>query len=72
MWIISTALVVLASSASSFLFLLRVRAVYENAKLPTVFFSLFWLGIPVMYILLGTSGHPKVCPLIGFCQGTSY
>ncbi|KAF7982998.1 hypothetical protein HWV62_24614 [Athelia sp. TMB] len=55
---ISLAINVLVSSASSFLFLLRVRAVFGNSKLPAAFFGIFWLAIPAIFTLTGISGHP--------------
>lgn len=36
---------ILATSSSSFLFLVRVRAVYENSPTVTAFFASFWLAI---------------------------
>ncbi|KZP32630.1 hypothetical protein FIBSPDRAFT_944154 [Athelia psychrophila] len=46
-WHITSATSTISSAATSFLFFLRVRAVYEKSLSVTIAFAIFWLAIPV-------------------------
>ncbi|KZP12850.1 hypothetical protein FIBSPDRAFT_1049779 [Athelia psychrophila] len=59
MWKIETTVLVLASSATSLLFLLRVRAVYEKSTPVTILFGVLWITIPLSCTLIGFVGNPS-------------
>ncbi|KAF7966562.1 hypothetical protein HWV62_37861 [Athelia sp. TMB] len=53
---ISKATSIIGGAATSFLFLVRVRAVYMNSRPITLFFGAFWLGIVATSTLVVISG----------------
>ncbi|KZP12862.1 hypothetical protein FIBSPDRAFT_1049788 [Athelia psychrophila] len=57
-WNVEMSVIVLASSATSLLFLLRVRAVYEKSTPITAIFGILWIAIPVSCVLVGIAGKP--------------
>ncbi|KZP05993.1 hypothetical protein FIBSPDRAFT_1053761 [Athelia psychrophila] len=65
-WNIETTVIIIVSSATSLLFLLRVRAVYEKSTSITVLFGILWTAIPVSSILVGIFGRPQHIPS-GLC-----
>ncbi|KZP15560.1 hypothetical protein FIBSPDRAFT_1048068 [Athelia psychrophila] len=56
-WLFIMITSVIATSATSFLLLARVRAVYGKSKLVASFFGLFWLAAPAVTVLIAISGH---------------
>lgn len=65
-WNIETSTIVLASSATSLLFLLRVRAVYEKSIPITTLFGILWVAIPVSCALVGIAAEPFVSHTFGW------
>ncbi|KZP12857.1 hypothetical protein FIBSPDRAFT_897855 [Athelia psychrophila] len=56
-WHVLSATSTIGGAATSFLFFLRVRAVYEKSLPVTIAFGIFWLAIPVACSLLNISTH---------------
>lgn len=50
------------ASATAFLFFARVRAVYENSKLVTITFGVFWLALTGASFVPSFSAKPVVSP----------
>lgn len=65
-WNVEMSVIVLASSATSLLFLLRVRAVYEKSTPITAIFGILWIAIPVSCVLVGIAGKPFVSHPFGW------
>lgn len=59
-WHTAVAAGIIGSVATSFLFLLQVRAVYDKSKSITIFFGVFWLAIPVVGSLVNITGQSTV------------
>ncbi|KZP15856.1 hypothetical protein FIBSPDRAFT_1047913 [Athelia psychrophila] len=53
--------------STSFLFLLRVRAVYLNSKFITILFGTFWLVTALLNVLQATSLHGEIIPGTQMC-----
>ena len=64
MWYMTNVIGIVASTATSFLFLLRVRAVYEKSKPITLLFGVFWLAIPTASTLVSISYETTVSSFI--------
>ncbi|KZP27282.1 hypothetical protein FIBSPDRAFT_948571 [Athelia psychrophila] len=56
-WNITATITVIASSAAALLFVIRVCAVYEQSKAVKIFFTIFWLAIPVSTSLVSIYGR---------------
>ncbi|KZP15072.1 hypothetical protein FIBSPDRAFT_896127 [Athelia psychrophila] len=57
LWCILMTVAIIAGSASSLLFVIRVCAVYEKSKPVTLFFGIFWLAVPAVSSLVAISAH---------------
>lgn len=57
-----TAMTIIGGAATSFLFFLRVRAVYEKSMPVTIMFGIFWLAIPVVCSLFNITSQATVSP----------
>ncbi|KZP33909.1 hypothetical protein FIBSPDRAFT_720346, partial [Athelia psychrophila] len=60
LWHILSATSTIGGAATSFLFFLRVRAVYEKSIPVTIAFGIFWLAIPVVCSLWNNSTQASV------------
>lgn len=61
-WHGMTAMTIIGGAATSFLFFLRVRAVYEKSMPVTIMFGIFWLAIPVVCSLFNITSQATVSP----------
>ncbi|KZP06614.1 hypothetical protein FIBSPDRAFT_764148, partial [Athelia psychrophila] len=82
LWHILSATSTIGGAATSFLFFLRVRAVYEKSIPVTIAFGIFWLAIPVVYMypkhmgsaqctLSGVGPFPSICLWLKAAYDTS-
>ncbi|KZP09494.1 hypothetical protein FIBSPDRAFT_233851 [Athelia psychrophila] len=56
-WGITATISVIAGSATALLFVVRVCAVYDQSKAVKIFFTIFWLAIPVSTTLVAIYGR---------------